>query len=270
MWSNGFSNSHVWMWELDNKESWALKNWCFRTVVSKKTLESPLNCKEIKPVYPKEINPEYSLEGTDAGAEAPILWPPDAKSQLIRKDPDAGKDWRQEEKGTTEDEMVVWYHQLNGREFEQAPGVGDGPGSLGCCSQWSRKESDKTERLNNNLFGCTELQWSSRRIFRCGIWSSVVCIFTACGGDFVLFWARRLPPQGRMVTQSSCSTVRTEPGAATHLCLGDTFRLTGSPAITPLFSQFPVCCKAVPCVENLLALWISEDLYFAQINSYNI
>ena len=135
------------MWELDHKESWALKNWCFWTVVLEKTLESPLDFKEIKPVHPKGNQSWIFIGRTDAEAETPILWPPDAKNQLNGKDPDAGKDWRQEEKGMT-DEMVGWHHQLNGREFEQAPGVGDGQGSLACCSPLDRKRSDTTEGLN--------------------------------------------------------------------------------------------------------------------------
>ena len=116
--SYGFSSSHVWMWELDYKESWAPKNWCFWTMVMEKTLESPLDCKEIQPVHPKGNQSWIFIERTDAEAEAPILWPPDAKNWLIWKDPDAGKDWRQEEKGMTEDEMVGWHHWLNGHEFE--------------------------------------------------------------------------------------------------------------------------------------------------------
>ena len=138
------------MWELDHKESWALKNWCFWPVVLEKTLESPLDCKEIKPVNPKG-NQSWIFTGkTDAEAEAPILWPPDAKNWLIGKDPDAGKDWRKEEKGTTQDEMVGWHHQLDGHEFEQTLWDGDGQRSLAWCSPWGRKESDTTERLNNN------------------------------------------------------------------------------------------------------------------------
>ena len=131
--SYGFSSSYVWMWELDYKEGWASNNWCFWTVVLEKTLESPLDCKEIQPVHPKGNQSWVFIVGTDNEAEAPILWPPDARSRLIRKDPDAGKDQRQK-KGTTEDEMVGWYHQLNGREFEQALGDGEGQGSLVCCS----------------------------------------------------------------------------------------------------------------------------------------
>ena len=111
-----FSSDHVWMWELDYKENWELKNWCFWTVVLEKTLESPLDSKEIQPVHPKGNQP-WIFTGR-ADAEAPILWPPDAKSQLTGKDPDAGKDWGQEEKGMTEDEMVGWHHWLNGHEFE--------------------------------------------------------------------------------------------------------------------------------------------------------
>ena len=134
--SYSFSSSHVWMWELDHKESWVPKNWCFWTVVLEKTLESPLDSKEIQLVHPKGNQFWIFIGRTDAESEVPILWPPAAKKWLIGKDPDAGKDWRQEEKGMTEDEMVGWYHQLNGHEFEQAPGVGDGQGSLVCCSPW--------------------------------------------------------------------------------------------------------------------------------------
>ena len=114
--SYGFSRSHIWMWELDHKESWALKNWCFWTVVLEKTLESPLDCKKNKPVNCKE-NQSWMLIGRTDEVEAPVLWPPDAKNWLIGKDPEAGKDWRQEEKGKTEDEMVGWHHWLNGHEW---------------------------------------------------------------------------------------------------------------------------------------------------------
>ena len=116
--SSGFSSSYVWMWELDYKESWVLKNWCFWTVVLAKTFESPLDNKEIQPVHPKGSQSWIFIGKTDAKAETPILWPPDAKNRLIWKDPDAGKDWGQEEKGTTEDEMFRWHHRLNGQEFE--------------------------------------------------------------------------------------------------------------------------------------------------------
>ena len=146
--SYSFSSSHVWMWALDHKEGWMPKNWCFWTVVLEKTLESPLDCKEIQPVSPKGNQSWIFIGRTDA--EASILWWPDVNSQLIKKDPDAGKDWRQEEKWTTEDEMVGWHHRLDGHEFEQAPGDGEGQGSLACCSPWGCKELDTTEWLNNN------------------------------------------------------------------------------------------------------------------------
>ena len=143
----GFSSSHAWMWELDYKERWSRKNGCFWTVVLEKTLESPLDCKEIQPVHPKEDQSWVFIERTDVEAETPILWPPDAESWLIGKDPDAGKDWEQK-KGMTEDEMVGWHHQHNGHGFEWTPGVGDGQGGLACCGSWGRKESETTKQLN--------------------------------------------------------------------------------------------------------------------------
>ena len=142
--SYGFSSSHVWMWDLVYKEGWAPKNWCFWTVVLEKTLESPLDCKEIQPVHPKGNQSWIFIGRTDAEAETPILWPPDAKKWLIGKDLDAGKDWRQEEKGMTEDEMVEWHCQLKGHDFEQAPGDGEGQASLACCTPWGHKELDMT------------------------------------------------------------------------------------------------------------------------------
>ena len=145
--SYGFSSRHVWMWELDHKEGWALKSWCFQTLVVEKTLQSFLDCK-IKPVNPKGNQFWLFIGRTDAEAEAPILWPPDVKNWFTGKYPDAGKDWRREEKGMTEDEMVGWHHWLDGHEFEQALGVGDGQGSLVCCSPWGHKVSDKAEQLN--------------------------------------------------------------------------------------------------------------------------
>ena len=129
------------MWELDHKEGWAPKNWCFWTVVLEKTLESPLDCKEIKSVNPKGNQLWIFIERTDAEAEAPILWPPDAKSQLIGKDPDAGKDWRQEEKGAIEDEMVRWHHRLNGHEVEQTQEDGEGQGSLVCFHRTAKSRT---------------------------------------------------------------------------------------------------------------------------------
>ena len=148
--SYGFSSSHVWMWVLDYKERWVPKSWCFWTVVLEKILESPLDSKEIKPVNSKGNQPWILIGGTDAEAETPILWPPDAKSQLIRKDPNAGKGWVPEEKGATENEVVGWHHWLNGDEFEQALGIGDGQGSLVCCTPWCCKESDMTELMSNS------------------------------------------------------------------------------------------------------------------------
>ena len=136
------------MWELDYKESWAPKNWCFWTVVLEKTLESPLDCKEIQPGHPKGDQSWVFIGRTDFEAETPILWPPDANSWLIGKDPDAGKDWGQGEKGTTEDEIVGWHHWLDGHGFEWTPGDGDGQEGLACCSLWGHKELDMTERLN--------------------------------------------------------------------------------------------------------------------------
>ena len=155
----GFSSGHVWMWDLDYEESWAPKNWCFWTVVLEKTLQSPLDYKEVQPVHPKGDQSWVFIGSTDAEAETAILWPPHAKSWLIGKDPDAERDQGQE-KGTTEDEMVGWHHRLNGHEFEWTLGVGDGQGGLACCNSWGRKESDMTERmnwteLNIPLFICT-------------------------------------------------------------------------------------------------------------------
>ena len=138
----------VWTWELDGKESWAPKNWCFWTLVLEKTLENPLDCKEIQPIHPKGNQSWIFIERTDVEGETPILWAPDVKNWLIWKDLDAGKDWRWEEKGPSEDEMVGWHHWLDGHEFGWTPGVGDGQVGLACCSSWGRKESDMTEWLN--------------------------------------------------------------------------------------------------------------------------
>ena len=151
--SCGFSSSHVQMCELDNKKGRAPKNW---TVVLEKALQSPLDYKEIKPVNTKGIQPWIFTARTDAEAEAPVLWPPDVKNWLIRKDPDAGKDWRQEEKGTTEDEMVGWHHWLSRHEFELTPGDGEGQGSLACCSSLGHKDTRlidwTTARRKRNTF----------------------------------------------------------------------------------------------------------------------
>ena len=139
--------------ELDYKESWAPKNWCFWTVVLEETLESPLDCKEIRPVHPKGDQSWVFIGRTDVEAETPVLWPPDTKSWLTWKDPDAGKDWRWEEKGTTEDEMVGWHHRLDGHRLGWTPGVGDGQGGLACCGSSGHKESDTTEQLNWTEYG---------------------------------------------------------------------------------------------------------------------
>ena len=134
--SYGFSSSHIWTYELDHKESLALKNWCFHTVVLEKTQESSLDCKEFKPVNPKGNQPWIFIRRTAAEAEVPILRLPNSKNWLIGKDPDAGKDWSQKEKRMTEDEMVRWHHK-----FMQALWFGDGQGDLASCSQWGRKET---------------------------------------------------------------------------------------------------------------------------------
>ena len=148
------------MLELDCEEGWALKNWCFWTVVLEKTLESPLDCKEIQPVHSEGDQPWDFLGRNDAKAKTPVLWPPHAKSWLIGKDFDAGRDWGQEKKGMTEDEMAEWHHWLDGYESEWTPGVGDGQGGLACCDSWGHKESDTTERLN-----WTELNWILSTLF---------------------------------------------------------------------------------------------------------
>ena len=137
------------------KKSWVLKNWCFWTVVLEKTLESPLDCKEVQPVHPKGEQSWVFIGRNDADAETPVLWPPQAKSWLIGKDSDAGRDWGQKEKGITEDAMAGWHHWLDGRESEWTPGVGDGQGGLVCCNSWGRRESNMTEQMN-----WTELNWS--------------------------------------------------------------------------------------------------------------
>ena len=150
------------MWELDHKESWAPKNWCFWIVVLENTLESPLDSKEIKLVSPKGNQPWIFIVRTDAEAEAPIPWPPDVKSQLIGINSDAEKDWRQEEKGTTEDETVGQHHSFNEHDFEQVLEDCEGQENLACCSPWGHKKSDMTERLN-----WTELLWCWNSQLRC-------------------------------------------------------------------------------------------------------
>ena len=151
------------MRELDYKQSWALKNWCFWTVVLEKTLESPLNCKEIQPVHSEGDQPWDFFGRNDAKAETPVLWPPAVKNWLIWKDPDDGNDWRQEEKGTVKDKIVGWHNWLDGHEFDKAPEVGDGQGSLAYCSPWGHKELDMTEWLN----------WTDMRFSRQEHWSDL-------------------------------------------------------------------------------------------------
>ena len=149
-----FFSSHVQRWELDNKKGWAPKNWCLWTVVLEKTLESSLDSKEIKPVNPKGNQSRIFIGRTDAETEAPILWPPDAKNQLIGKDLDDGKDWGQEEKGVTEGEMAGWHHQLNGHEFGQTPGDSEGQGSLECCSSWGPARLSNWTTTNAQEWDC--------------------------------------------------------------------------------------------------------------------
>ena len=151
------------MWELDCEESCVLKNWCFCTVVLKKTLESPLDCKEIQPVHPKWDQSWVFIGRTDAEAETPILWPPYAKNWLIGKDPDAGRNWGLEETEMTEDEMAGWHHWLDWHEFGWSPGVDDGQGGLACCYSWGHKELYMTEWLNwtEEFAFCFQVMWSS-------------------------------------------------------------------------------------------------------------
>ena len=146
--SYGFSSSRIWIWELDNKESWELKNWCFWTVVLEKTFESPLDFKNIKSINPKGNKSWIFIGRTDAEAETPILWPPDRKIWFIGKDPNAGKDQRQEEKRATRMRWLDSIIESMYMSLEQVLEVGDGQGSLACCSPWGRKQSDKTEQLN--------------------------------------------------------------------------------------------------------------------------
>ena len=154
------------MWELDCKEGWALKNWCFWTVVLEKTLESPLDCKEIQLVYSEGDQPWDFFGGNDAKAEAPVIWPPHVKCWFIGKDSDAWMDWGQEEKRTTEDEVAGWHHGLNEHEFEWTPGDGDGQGGLACCDSWGPKDSDMTEWLN----------WTEIKIIS-SLYCSWLCVF---------------------------------------------------------------------------------------------
>ena len=266
--SHGFSSSYVWMWELDYKESWALKKWYFWTVVLEKTPESPLDCEEIQPVHPKEYQSWKFIGRTEAKAEAAILWPPDAKSWLIWKDPDAGKDRRPEEKGMAEDEMFGWHHQLNGHEFEQALGVGDGQGSLECCSPWGCKESDMTEwpnwltdwcsvNLSSNfllmgeaVFPSCSLAWGPTMI-------EVIVIMVT---SFKRFFAST--PCGSQDCCIQCPWPRGRP-LSTHTSARDSWTLidksdSGSCGVTASFSWVLVRIRLffVPSKSVSLVLWM--------------
>ena len=210
------------MWELDCKESWVAKNWCFWTVVLEKTLEGPLDYKEIPPVHSKGDQSWVFFGRTNAKAETPIHWPPDVKSWLIGKDSDAGRYWVQEEKGTTEDEMAGWHHQLNGHESEWTLGVGDGQGGLVCCNSWGRKESDTTEQLN-----WTELKWRSKNqngnlneasTNICGSHLFYYMLTLLCSG----FWVLRVPHDVVQKPPSSLVIVfhRWETWSVNHLVKG--------------------------------------------------
>ena len=191
------------MWELDYKEDWMLQNWCLWTVVLK-TLESPLDCKEVQPVHPKGNQPWVFIGRTDA--ETPILWPPDVKNRVIRKDPDVGKEWRWEEKGMTEDELFGWHRWLDGHEFEPTLGVGDGQESLVCCSPWGRKELDTTEQpteLNKKIFRALYWIFFKRKIYETNIHVCLKEYNSKIHFDFellncMLYWLERLYPQNTL------------------------------------------------------------------------
>ena len=167
------------MWELDYKESWAQKNWCFWTVVLEKTPEGPLECKEIQPVHPKGDQSWVFIERTDVEAETPVLWPPDAKTWLTGKDPDAGKDWGQEGKGTKEDEMVGWHHRLDGHGFGWTPGVGDGQGRLACCGHGVAKSQTRLSNWTELTHRLCYIRYV-RLMSRCSHLQNLVLIFSCC------------------------------------------------------------------------------------------
>ena len=162
------------MWELDCEEGWELKNWCFWTVVLEKTLESPLDCKDIQPVHSEGDQSWVFIGRTDAEVETPVLWPPHAKSWLIGKDSDAGRDWGQEEKGRTKDEMPGWHHWLDAHEFGWTPGVGDGQGGLVCSDSWGCRVGQDW---------ATELNWTEPVLKKCGCMSSLLT-----EGEFTWGW----------------------------------------------------------------------------------
>ena len=171
-----FSRSYVHMWELDHEEGWAPKNWWFQIVVLKKSLENPLDSKKIKPVNSKGNQPWLFIRKTAAEAEAPILWPPDVKSQLAGKDPDTGKDWRQEEKGTTDDEMVGWHHRPNGHEFEQTLRYSYRQGNLAWCSPWDSRDGRDWATEQQQQKHLPD-KWQSQD----PIVPSTIAIFEVCG-----------------------------------------------------------------------------------------
>ena len=173
------------MWELDCKESWVLKNWFFWTVMVEKTLESPLDCKEIQPVKPRGDQSWVFIGRTDVEAETPILWPPDTKCWLICKDPDAGKDWGQEEKGMTEDKMVGWHHWPSGHGLGWTPGVGDRQGGLACCGSWGHKESDTTEQLNWACNFKRKVAWKRLPLLKGAVLNSYSSFFFLVRGKFL-------------------------------------------------------------------------------------
>ena len=171
------------MWELDYKDFWALKNWCFWTVVLEKTLESPLDCKEIQPVHSEGDQPWDFSGRNNAKAETPVLWPPQEKSWFIGKDSDAGRDWGQKEKGmATEDEMVGWHHWLHGHESEWTPGVGDGQVGLACCDSWGRKEgrlSDWSDLIWFSLYFSTkERAFCRNRLYSSELFNCIMTSFS--------------------------------------------------------------------------------------------
>ena len=258
--SYGFSSSHVGMWELDYKESWALKNWCFWTVVLEKTVESPLNCKEIQPVSPKGNESWIFIGKTAAEAETPICWLPDDKNWLLGKDPNAGKDWRWEEKGTTEDEMVGWHHWLNEHESEWTLGVGNGQGGLACCFplSWTRLSDWTGLTKGQPCFPCIKIRPTPRRSmsFRVALVSRLKLVYIQTSFCSLAFFSfptllAEVPSEGTplFITSTIIS------------CLWSCFYGTWSDSWPPLCltflhggALFVLCCIQVPW-----GAWHSED-----------